>query len=207
MRSRSDIPPVRSRLRSTSTVVTSAAAAALLGTAAVGAALGVDLLGDDEPIEPRPLRAAVLEADDAARTTLVALAPADQDPAYPDVAPEEGDPGTTGEAIGYPEPEVVAAAVSAPAPAADPAPAQTTNVDWDVLAQCESGQRWDYNGASGYDGGLQFHPNTWTAYKPAGYPQYAYQATREQQIHVAEKVLDAQGWGAWPACSAKLGWR
>ena len=34
---------------------------------------------------------------------------------------------------------------------------------------------------------------------------YAYQASREQQITVAERVLASQGWGAWPACSAKLG--
>ena len=78
---------------------------------------------------------------------------------------------------------------------------------WDRLAQCESGGRWDYNGGSGYDGGLQFLPRTWTAYKPSGYPAYAWQASREQQIAVAVKVQSDQGWGAWPACTRKLGIR
>ncbi|MDX1658758.1 MAG: transglycosylase family protein [Nitriliruptorales bacterium] len=91
--------------------------------------------------------------------------------------------------------------------AAASAPAQPSGSVWDRLAQCESNGDWDYNGSSGFDGGLQFHPDTWTAYKPADYPAYAYQATRAQQILVAERVLAAQGWGAWPACSAKLGLR
>lgn len=78
---------------------------------------------------------------------------------------------------------------------------------WDRVASCESGRNWDYNGRSGFDGGLQFHPGTWAAYRPAGYPSFAYQASREQQIVVAEMVLSEQGWGAWPACSRELGLR
>lgn len=87
------------------------------------------------------------------------------------------------------------------------APAVTSGSVWDRLAMCESGGRWAYNGSSGYDGGLQFSPGTWTAYKLSGYPAYAWQASREQQIAVAERVLASQGWGAWPACSSKLGLR
>ena len=78
---------------------------------------------------------------------------------------------------------------------------------WDQLAQCESGQDWSYNGSSGYDGGLQFLPATWRAYGGGEYAQYAYQASREAQIDIAERVLDDVGWGAWPACSRKLGLR
>ena len=37
---------------------------------------------------------------------------------------------------------------------------------WVALANCESGGRWHYNGSSGFDGGLQFHPSTWAAYAP-----------------------------------------
>jgi resuscitation-promoting factor RpfB len=88
-----------------------------------------------------------------------------------------------------------------------PAPARASGSVWDRLAKCESGGRWSYNGSSGFDGGLQFHPSTWRAYKPSGYPAYAWQASRNQQIAVAEKVLGSQGWGAWPACSRKLGLR
>ncbi len=87
------------------------------------------------------------------------------------------------------------------------APAVPSGSVWDRLAKCESNNRWSYNGGSGFDGGLQFHPKTWTAYKLDGYPTYAWQATREQQIAAAERVLEVQGWGAWPACSRKLGLR
>ena len=78
---------------------------------------------------------------------------------------------------------------------------------WAALAECESDGTGSYNGSSGFDGGLQFHPGTWSAYRPAGYPAFAYQASPWQQIVVAERVLASQGWGAWPACSAKLGLR
>lgn len=76
---------------------------------------------------------------------------------------------------------------------------------WDRLAQCESSGDWHYNGGSGFDGGLQFLPSTWTAYGGGKYAKYAYQATREEQIAIAKKVLAAAGWGSWPACAKKLG--
>ncbi len=76
---------------------------------------------------------------------------------------------------------------------------------WYDLAQCESGGRWDYNGSSGFDGGLQFHPSTWSRHKLSGYPQYAYQASPSQQIEVGKRVQRAQGWNAWPSCARKLG--
>ncbi|WBT09520.1 DUF3235 domain-containing protein [Corynebacterium sp. SCR221107] len=87
------------------------------------------------------------------------------------------------------------------APAANAAP----DSDWDRLAQCESGGNWAINTGNGFHGGLQFSPSTWNAYGGQQYAVYAYGATREQQIAVAEKVLAGQGWGAWPSCSAKLG--
>jgi uncharacterized protein YabE (DUF348 family) len=74
---------------------------------------------------------------------------------------------------------------------------------WYDLARCESGLRWSYNGR--FDGGLQFHPDTWTRNKPSGYPAYAYQASPQQQIEVGKVVQRRQGWGAWPTCARKLG--
>ncbi|MGN7157341.1 transglycosylase family protein [Dietzia cercidiphylli] len=87
------------------------------------------------------------------------------------------------------------------APAANAAP----DSDWDRLAQCEAGGNWGINTGNGYHGGLQFSPSTWAAYGGTQYAPTANQATREQQIAIAEKTLAGQGWGAWPACSAKLG--
>ena len=93
------------------------------------------------------------------------------------------------------------AAAAAFAPAASAAP----DSDWDRLAQCEAGGNWAINTGNGYHGGLQFSPSTWAAYGGQEFATYAYQATRAQQIAVAERTLAGQGWGAWPACSAKLG--
>lgn len=83
---------------------------------------------------------------------------------------------------------------------------------WDRLAECESHGEWDYGphstwGSRIYEGGLQFHPTTWDAYRYQGFPDAAYKASRLQQIAVAEAVLADQGWGAWPSCSRKLGLR
>ena len=76
---------------------------------------------------------------------------------------------------------------------------------WDALAQCESGGDWAINTGNGYYGGLQFSASTWEAFGGGSYAPRADQATREQQIAIAERTLAEQGWGAWPACSAKLG--
>jgi hypothetical protein len=75
---------------------------------------------------------------------------------------------------------------------------------WDKLAQCESGGNWNINTGNGYYGGIQFNASTWRAYGGTGMP---HQASKAEQIRVAERTLAAQGWGAWPACSKKMGLR
>ena len=75
---------------------------------------------------------------------------------------------------------------------------------WDRLAQCESGGNWGINTGNGYSGGLQFSQGTWAANGGTG---SAHNASRAEQIRVAERVRASQGWGAWPACSSKLGLR
>ncbi|MFD4367155.1 resuscitation-promoting factor Rpf1 domain-containing protein [Rhodococcus sp. NPDC058521] len=77
--------------------------------------------------------------------------------------------------------------------------------DWDRLAQCESGGNWGINTGNGFQGGLQFSPSTWSAHGGDEYAATANNASREQQIVVAERVLESQGWGAWPSCSSSLG--
>ena len=82
-------------------------------------------------------------------------------------------------------------------------PANAASVStWDALAQCESGGNWGTNTGNGFSGGLQFTPSTWAAFGGTGSAQGA---SKAEQIRVAENVLQGQGWGAWPACSAKLG--
>ena len=76
---------------------------------------------------------------------------------------------------------------------------------WDVVAQCESGGNWNTNTGNGYYGGLQFTPKTWNSYGGGTYATTANRATRSQQIAIAETVLRAQGWNAWPTCSKRVG--
>ncbi|WP_455569960.1 LysM peptidoglycan-binding domain-containing protein [Streptomyces tricolor] len=83
--------------------------------------------------------------------------------------------------------------------------AAADNGVWDRIAQCESGGNWHINTGNGYYGGLQFSASTWRAYGGTAYAPTADQASRSAQIAVATKVQRAQGWGAWPVCSARAG--
>ncbi|MFE2278469.1 transglycosylase family protein [Streptomyces sp. NPDC059454] len=84
--------------------------------------------------------------------------------------------------------------------------AQAADVEiWDKVAACESTSDWDINTGNGYYGGLQFTRSTWEAYGGTRYAPRADLATKDQQIAVAEKVLDGQGPGAWPVCSVRAG--
>ena len=78
--------------------------------------------------------------------------------------------------------------------------ANADSVNWDAIAQCESSGNWAINTGNGYYGGLQFSPSTWAANGGSGMP---HQASREEQIRVAENVLRTQGIGAWPTCGKK----
>jgi len=92
--------------------------------------------------------------------------------------------------------------------------------DWKRLADCESGNwdadgepepgsaRWRYGLASDhgaiFEGGLHFHPDTWESFRDPDMPEHAGRASRWDEIEVAERVLDEQGWNAWPVCSDKM---
>ena len=105
----------------------------------------------------------------------------------------------------------------------DPAHALDTAVDpevWDRIADCESGDwdadgeprrdsaRWDYgldfDHGDIFQGGLNFHPDTWDTYRDPDMPRHAGEATRVEEIEIAEQVLDDQGWEAWPVCSEMM---
>ena len=94
-----------------------------------------------------------------------------------------------------------AVAVGAPFAVAGTANAAPDSA-WDKLAKCESGGNWSINTGNGYYGGLQFNPTTWRAFGGEGMP---HQASKAEQIAVAERTLAGQGWGAWPSCSKKMG--
>jgi hypothetical protein len=114
-----------------------------------------------------------------------APAPAGFDPNVPPPAPAGFDP-------------------NAPAPDAAPVEAppvrKVYSVNWDAIAQCESGGNWAISTGNGYSGGLQFTPGTWRANGGSGSPNGA---SREEQIRVAENVLHSQGIRAWPVCGRR----
>ncbi|MZF87757.1 transglycosylase family protein [Streptomyces sp. SID5643] len=84
--------------------------------------------------------------------------------------------------------------------------AQAADVDtWNKVAACESTNNWSINSGNGFYGGLQFTQSTWEAYGGRAYAARADLASKDQQIAVAEKVLDGQGPGAWPVCSKRAG--
>ncbi|RKT09719.1 FG-GAP repeat protein [Streptomyces sp. 1114.5] len=81
------------------------------------------------------------------------------------------------------------------------APAHAASVaTWDKVAKCESEGDWSYHSGTNLGGGLQIIPSTWEGFGGTDYAPFAYQATKEQQIRIAEKVLAAQGVNAWPNC-------
>ncbi len=80
--------------------------------------------------------------------------------------------------------------------------AHADTLNWDAVAQCESGGNWSADSGNGHYGGLQISPATWAANGGIGSPA---QASRQQQIAVADRILATQGPGAWPKCGASNG--
>jgi hypothetical protein len=78
--------------------------------------------------------------------------------------------------------------------------ANADSVNWDAVAACESGGNWAINTGNGYYGGLQFTMGTWHANGGSGSP---HQASKSEQIRVANNVLKSQGIGAWPVCGRR----
>jgi len=94
----------------------------------------------------------------------------------------------------------IAAAILSPAAAH-----AATSIQWERVANCESGDRWHIDTGNGYYGGLQFSASTWTSFDVDNYASRADLATKAQQMDVANRVLKRQGWHAWPVCSQYAG--
>lgn len=87
-----------------------------------------------------------------------------------------------------------------PGLATSPTSGSPSGTNWEAIMQAEAGGDggWQANTGNGFYGGLQFLQSTWDQFKLPGMPGRADLATKEQQIAVAERVLAAQGPGAWP---------
>lgn len=88
--------------------------------------------------------------------------------------------------------------------------------DWDHVADCESGEHykdgspirgtanWSLASGNGYYGGLQFSSSTWAQAGGHQFAPQANQASREQQIQIANSWLDRTSWHQWPICGKYL---
>lgn len=217
------------RLRAISAALLTAAVFAVAGSSTASAQAQTNTNTQNENkviVQPGDYLAKIADAHD---TNYVRLFDANEQIADPDII-------HPGDNIRIPAPDeqlahrvipsnAPATPAPAPAPAAAPpkpaAPVPSTTVErrtytpaaavvstsgsvWDRLAQCESGGNWAINTGNGFYGGLQFTLSSWRAVGGSGYPN---NASRSEQIARAEMLKARQGWGAWPACSAKLGLR
>ncbi|GAA3810494.1 transglycosylase family protein [Streptomyces phyllanthi] len=76
---------------------------------------------------------------------------------------------------------------------------------WDKVAECESGGSWSAATGNGYYGGLQLSQEDWEKNDGLEYAPSPDQASRSQQIAVAERILADEGVGAWPTCGLTSG--
>ena len=109
------------------------------------------------------------------------------------------------------EEEVEEEPVPTPTVSATETPAATVEESvsvWDELAECESGGDWTIVSADGrFHGGLQFTVQSWDAMGGQEFAVRPENASKAEQIAVAERLQAEQGWGAWPLCSQKIGLR
>lgn len=76
---------------------------------------------------------------------------------------------------------------------------------WDRIADCETGGSWSQNTGNGYYGGLQLTQDAWERYGGLDYASSPDQASRGQQIAVAEAILADQGVEALSLCGMLAG--
>jgi hypothetical protein len=184
----------------------SSAGIAVLAPLAAGSATPASEIAEDHLLSGPVVRATAADRSGVSvRAATAALA-----------APAPGGDAEMLDASGVPQPASVsmeatlyASSPASAAPAAGgpqlPAVRYDGNSVWDDLARCESGGNWAINTGNGYYGGLQFSLGTWRANGGAKYAAYPHQASRGEQIAVAERLRAARGYAPWPACRAKLG--
>ncbi len=68
---------------------------------------------------------------------------------------------------------------------------------WDKIARCESGRNWSINTGNGYYGGLQFSLATWRSVGGPDFAAYPHQASRAEQITVANRLYAKAGTSPW----------
>ncbi|WP_158600488.1 transglycosylase family protein [Tessaracoccus antarcticus] len=99
----------------------------------------------------------------------------------------------------------------APSPVEEAVPADTSSTTsssgkalnlarasmWDRIARCESTNNWSINTGNGYYGGLQFNLQTWRSVGGTDFAAYPHQASRAEQITVANRLYAERGTQPW----------
>ncbi|WP_315969059.1 transglycosylase family protein [Nigerium massiliense] len=73
---------------------------------------------------------------------------------------------------------------------------------WDRIAKCESGGNWSINTGNGYYGGLQFNAGTWRSAGGGDFAALPHQASRAEQITVANRLYAERGLQPWGCAHA-----
>jgi uncharacterized protein YabE (DUF348 family) len=95
-----------------------------------------------------------------------------------------------------------AADTSSSSSSAAPVSSGSSGVNWDGIANCESTNNWSINTGNGYYGGLQFDISTWNSAGGSAYAARPDQASREEQISVAENLYASRGTSPWACAGA-----
>lgn len=75
-------------------------------------------------------------------------------------------------------------------------------INWEAIATCESGGNWSADTGNGGYGGLGISATDWDDNGGLGLPS---QASPQQQIAVAKRIMANRGPGAWPVCASRGG--
>ena len=97
-------------------------------------------------------------------------------------------------------PTTAATAAPPPPPPTRPPAPSSSDLAWDRLAVCESGNTNDHGAP--YYGYWQFSAGTWWSVGETGLPD---QYSRAHQLAAAKRLHALRGWSPWPSCSRRLG--
>ena len=82
-------------------------------------------------------------------------------------------------------------------------PAGSTPVEyWDRMAQCETGGNWQHFPYGTWTGGLGIYNQTWLGWGGGEFAPTAGQASKDQQIIVANRIAADVGYSAWGCVTA-----
>lgn len=156
----------------------------------------------EETVAEKPVATTTTKKPTTTTTTTTTAPPPPPEPVY-EPAPEP---------VYEPAPEPVYEAPPAPPAAPQAAAGLPPDSYWDRMAICETGGNWAHFPDGTWTGGLGIYNQTWVGWGGLEFAPKAGQATREQQIIVANRIatqgyngLGPVGYSAW-GCLPQVGY-